>query len=230
MAITSESLKQNPRLWDEVDRGTYQIVYACPEMLLDKKGHFANVTLRNRSDFMRNLVAVAVDECHLIWDWEGFRTAFRFIGNIRNSIINVPFVCLSATLTPNVAAYVHEVCHLQRGTLRFSLSVRRNNINTMVVPVDGDDIQPLSDLIPEGVRDLLQIPKTLVFHDNIDAAITIAIALRARLPPHIASVPPETVVRVFFGSLDEEMKSQALSDIISGKIDFTISSLQARLV
>jgi superfamily II DNA/RNA helicase len=223
VAITSESLKENPRLWDEVDRGKYQIVYACPEILLSTHGHFSQFTVRPpMNTFMKNLVLVAIDECHLIWDWEAFRTAYRYIGNIRHALLKIPFVCLSATLTPNVAAYIHEVCHLQRHTIRFRMSIRRDNINTVVIPVDGDGIDPLLDLVVYPVRDLLQIPKTLIFHDNIDNAIAIMLAFHQRLPDEISGVPVETVVRVFYGSLDAPMKSQSLSDIITGKTRITI--------
>lgn len=223
MAITSDSLEKNPNLWNEVDRGDYQIVYACPEQLVKHKGHFSQTTLKSpKCAFMKNLVAVAIDECHLIWEWEGFRVGYRYIGNIRAALVGVPFVCLSATLTPNVAAYIHEVCSLQARTIRFRISIRRNNINVVVAPVDGNDIQPLLDLIPPRIQDLLQIPKTLIFHDDIDNAQLIFEALRRRLPPAVSGVPSNTIVRLFYGSIDEGMKTQSLSDIISGRTRITV--------
>jgi hypothetical protein len=68
----------------------------------------------------------------------------------------------------------------------------------------------------------LQIPKTLVFHDDIDNAQVIFEALRRRLPRSVNGVPSDTIVRLFYGSIDEQMKTQALSDIISGRTRITI--------
>ena len=147
---------------------------------------------------MSNLAAVAVDECHLVWSWEDFRLAYQRVGNLRHIFWNVPFICLSATLTPNIAAYVHEVCNLKRPTVLFSLSTRRDNINITVVPINNcNDIQPLCDLIPDSCRDILAIPKTLIFVDNIDLAKDIAVALRSRLLNEVSDIPFDILIRTY---------------------------------
>jgi hypothetical protein len=181
--------------------------------------------------FMKNLVAVAVDECHLIWDWEGFRHTYQFLGTLRSVLDTVPWACLSATLTPTVAAYVHEVCQLRSLTVRFHLSCRRNNINIAVCPIASvADLMPLCELIPAEVPDLPTIPKTVIFHDGIDRGQEIADALRARLascmvPPPSGTVPlppPNVMVQLFYSSLDDEAKKKTLDDIRSGKCRIAI--------
>ena len=134
-----------------MDSGQFKVVYATPELLLDKAGHFAKRTIRQKTAFIKNLVAVAVDECHLCWDWQSFRSQYRFIGNLRLTLTNVPFICLSATLTANVAAYVHEACRLRFPTARISISTRRDNVNLVVARIDGSGYEELEDLISEEV-------------------------------------------------------------------------------
>jgi Helicase conserved C-terminal domain len=225
VALTAEKCAKNPGLWTKVDRGEFQLVYLSPEMLLHPNGHFLNVTVRNpTSNFMKNLCLIAVDECHLIWTWEFFRSEYTHIGEIRDMFWHVPFVCLSATLTPNVAAYVHQVCRLRDRTTQFNLTTRRDNINIAVIPIGNVQYTDrlCDELIPHVPRDLLEIPKTLIFCDNIRIGKAIVDTLRKRLPHHLQGKAPDTVVRSYWASMDEEMKDRALSDIKSGRTRITV--------
>ena len=220
VALTAENTKADPILWTKVNRGEYDLVYATPEVLMDKRGHFATSTVRKPGRiFLKNLVAVAVDECHLIWDWLGFRNQYSFIGNLRLTLNRVPFVCMSATLMPNVATYVHEVCCLQSGTVRIKLSTKRDNINLVVSQVDNDNLDPLLGLIPDGIRDPLQIPKTVIFHDKVEAGIAIANQLLTCLPRKVGDqkIPRDTIVASYYSSLDYKMKLKILGDFLTGR-------------
>jgi len=101
------------RIWDEIERGEYWIIYVSPEVILNKWGQFLGSILGKSNKFMENLVTVAVDEPHLIWDWIGFRDKFQLLGTLHLVLNTIGWVLLSATLTPTVAAYAHEICNLQ---------------------------------------------------------------------------------------------------------------------
>jgi superfamily II DNA helicase RecQ len=210
VAITKKTKQENRHVWQDVEKGSYQIVYVSPEILLSKRGYFLSSLVRNHCKFLSDLVAVAIDEAHLIWDWIGFRDKYQFLGTIRNILDNVPWVLLSVTLSPMVAAYAHEVCNLRPPTLRFVRSMRRDNINLAVCPIkDEHDLTPLLELIPDGARNLLIIPKTLIFYDGIDGGQRIADALRRRIPSELSTEhDPHELVQMFFGSIDARAKKK----------------------
>jgi superfamily II DNA helicase RecQ len=117
VAVTRNAQKENARIWQEIERGDYRIVYMLPEVILNKRGPFLGRIARRINTFMDKLVAVAVDEAHLIWDWIGFRDKFQMLGNLHLVITRIGWVLLSATLTPMVAAYAHEICNLQQPSI-----------------------------------------------------------------------------------------------------------------
>src|SRR5436305_3259559 len=70
--------QEREKLWGDIDNGVYRLVYVPPEILLDKTNHFWKTTLKTGNEFMKNLVLVAIDEAHLVWDWEHFRKGYTF--------------------------------------------------------------------------------------------------------------------------------------------------------
>jgi len=217
VALTRHTKEKNKKVWDEVAKGRYQIVYASPEVILNKRGHFLVSLVRNPNKFMQNLVAVAVDEAHLIWDWIGFRDKYQLLGVLRNILSQVPWVLLSATLSPMVAAYAHEVCNLQTPSMRLILSCARDNIDMVVRPINTTrDLSPLLDLIDlRAIKDIKHLPRTIIFYDSIDGAQRIADALRV-LVPHDLPTDGRTLIQMFFGSIDDPKKTQTLLDLESG--------------
>ena len=218
VSLTEENIAKIPDLWKQVEAGEFRIVYATPEILLKRRGHFLLNVVKSKCLFMENLVAVAVDECHLVWDWERFRERYGDIGKLRSILSRIPFLCLSATLTPNVAAYVHKVCRLKDPTMRFNIGIRRDNINIIVSRVDDPGIEPLFERIPplHELRSHRQIPKTLIFHDSIDPGIDIVNQLIARMPAMVGEVSSDIIVASYYGSLDAKAKSNVLRNISEG--------------
>ena len=222
VALTKKTKEDHPNIWPKVARGEYQIVYASPEIILKKRGYFLQKLVRENCVFMDKLVTVAVDEAHLIWDWIGFRPKYQMLGTLRNLLDNVPWVLLSATLSPMVAAYAHEVCNLRIPSVRFINSCRRDNINLTVCPIESTkDYTPLLSVIPRGTRDILNIKKTAIYYDGIDGGQLIADTLRSALPPDLRDKGTE-IVQLFFGSVDEKKKREILRDLESGKCRIVI--------
>ena len=89
------------------------MVYTSLEMLLEATSRFQTEVVRENNKFTRNLTLIAVDECHCVASWEEFRPLFDEIGKLRLLFTNVPFACLSATIMPHVAGWVHEAYKLK---------------------------------------------------------------------------------------------------------------------
>lgn len=225
VALTSANVEANPALWKEVDNGNFQIVYASPEMLMDPMKHFQSHTAKGSNKFKDNLILIAIDECHCIWGWERFRPEYRRLGALRHIFINIAFVCLSATIAPHVAAYIHEVLGLQSPTILFSLSIRRDDINIMVAPFQGpDDIEPLLGLVSNSISDLLKMPKTLIFVDGVPMAQRINLSLQRELSGHLQGIPTDVFVRTYWASIDDESKSATLADFKSGRTRIVLAT------
>jgi superfamily II DNA helicase RecQ len=79
-----------------VQDGYFQLVYASPETLLAAEGYFMTEIASRNTNLEKNLVIIAVDECHLIWDWEHFRKQYKHIEKLRMLFTEVPIACLSA--------------------------------------------------------------------------------------------------------------------------------------
>ena len=48
----------------------------------------------------KKLIAIAFDEYHCIKNWGVFRPYYRLAGTLRELLLDIPFIALSATLTP----------------------------------------------------------------------------------------------------------------------------------
>jgi superfamily II DNA/RNA helicase len=95
----------------------------------------------------------------------------------------------------------------------------RNNVNMMICLIsNARDLTPLLNLIRiDTAKNLLAIPKTIIFYDGIEGGQRIAAALRSNINPELASSYNRRVlVQIYFGTVDEPKKKQILSDLISG--------------
>ena len=66
VALTKDNFEEHTNLWKQVEAGEFRVVYVTPEILLEHRGHFFLDVVRSHCTFIKNLVAVAIDECHLI--------------------------------------------------------------------------------------------------------------------------------------------------------------------
>lgn len=80
VALTSESTREDPHLWRDMNNGVYSLILASPEILLSYTSPFWLQTVRNRcNNFCRRLACIAVDEAHLLWGWREFRKEYSNI-------------------------------------------------------------------------------------------------------------------------------------------------------
>ncbi|XP_048765226.2 ATP-dependent DNA helicase RecQ-like [Ostrea edulis] len=78
---------------DTVINGQFQIVFCHPEALLNTKD---GQNLLDNDSFRSHVVAVVIDECHLLEKWgEEFRKAFKKLGSLKVFFPNILFAALS---------------------------------------------------------------------------------------------------------------------------------------
>ena len=45
---------------------------------------------------------IAIDEAHLVFDWQSFRDKYRHLQNIKSDLLTIPVMALTATASPSV--------------------------------------------------------------------------------------------------------------------------------
>jgi len=225
VAITKRNLRKDRDLWKKVDRGDYRVVYATPEILLKKNGHFLSVTKKQPDcAFMKQLTLVAADEAHTIWGWT-FRKQFKDIGYVRTVLPNVPFAAFSATFPPHVVGYVQKVCHMKLPTHILTINGRRRNINILIAEQPSRrSYDPLLDLLPTTDDELKKFAKTLIFVDSVLEARCLAIALREKLESNLPESDSWRVVRTYYSSIDDEKKDATIRLFRNGEALVTVAT------
>ena len=222
VAMTSEAVKVDWGLWKKVDNMEFQVVYATPEILLAPTSYFFKKMLHNpKSPFITNLVTVAVDECHTPSDWgEVFRPYYSMLGRLRQCLSNATFIGFSATLTPvDIKEFIRTLNLIRPVVIKES--VRRKNLVIWGAPITGEGWEDLKQLIPQGISDADEIPKTLVFVNGRLEANHICQWLRKQLPPCLQS-EGETIVRAYSSPLCEESRAFTIAGLISGIVRIAV--------
>lgn len=128
-ALTGDNVARDVKMWKDVEKGKYQIVLACPEILLSKGSHFWTkmAPKRDTNPFLKRLCAICIDEAHTPYKYgeSGFRPEFAKLGSFRNLFHNVPFLLMSATIPPNVREYLHVSLKLSNPTCLLQQSIAR---------------------------------------------------------------------------------------------------------
>ena len=212
VALTAEEIRKNPNIWKKVEHGAYRIIYASPEVLLHSGSYFWIHLLRKKCAFNTRLIGVAVDEVHVVWGYREFRTEYANIGDFRAHLRHVPFIGLSATLTPITLDYIHKALNLNWPTVLFRQSIGRCNVAIGVVTMDTSRAQRYTQLdfvVDSSERQRSRIPQTFVFVDEVEEASRVACYLRARLHPQLRAQAPN-IVRVMTACLDTTTRSSRM--------------------
>lgn len=175
--------------------GNFSVLVVQPEQLQPFRGHlprFAQV-LRNHH-FAKLVKRVHVDEAHSIYTAGislygqlPFRSAWGKLGELRLVLPrNTPFQALSGTFPPHIVRCVREQLLFHSDNVVIHLTSNRPNITYAVHPIIGslNNFQNLQFLIPEHRDDPFdskRIPKTIVFHDNLQEAANAAKYLNSML-------------------------------------------------
>jgi superfamily II DNA helicase RecQ len=220
VALTGKTTEEDPELFKKAFIDCeFQMVYTSPEYLLKPGGDFMNKILPNpKSTFISRLIAVAVDECHVALDWQGFRPKYKELFRLKECMFNIPWVCLSATLPPHYSRYVRRYLRL-RNPVVVKHTVRRSNIRLLVSKIESPDLKELNILVPTTPG--AAIPPTLVYCDDKRTVRMIATHLRERLL-EAQSLNGESLVRVYHSAIDEEPRKVFMDELKTAKSKFLI--------
>lgn len=219
VALTAEDIHEHPALWNEVGKGKHRIVYASPEVLLSPTSYFwTNILRDNQSRFTRNLVAIAIDEAHVIWGYRQFRHEFGNLGDLRAHLRSVPVLGLSATLTPNVLGYIHRVLRMASPSVIYRRPLGRSNVTLAVVPILAarENSRALLDFLIDPAKSAsFTIKKAFVFVDNIDEAHRIARHLRCLLHRDLRH-RAKAIIKVMSAALEPSTRSRNMDGLRDG--------------
>ncbi|KAH0613011.1 uncharacterized protein H6S33_009391 [Morchella sextelata] len=218
IALTATEIQARPQALREVAEGKYRLVYASPEVLLTSGSYFWVHILRKPCAFRDNLLAIAVDEAHVVWGYRTFRQEYSNLSDFRAHLRSIPIIALSATLAPNVLGYIHKVLLLASPTIIYRRPIGRANITFAVIPIRQALLAALHELdflIDRQVVIGSMIPKAFVFVDNVDSAHTIARYLRNLLHPSI-SARAKDLIKVMSASLEPDTRAQYMRGVKDG--------------
>jgi hypothetical protein len=216
-ALTGDELKRNPKLWKEIDAGTYKVLFASPELLLRPGSYFWHKMAANRKKhpFLKKLMAFVIDEAHMIWKWgaSGFRIEYKNIGHLRVYFPDTPFILLSATIAPNVRGYLHTSLHLATPTYIMRRSLLRTNIRLLFARARAPvgDYSDLDFLILNSP--VAFIPKTMIFVDDKNEAQHIATYMRKRLSDPVEGA---TAICVYTAAHSTNSRNEFMSLFLAG--------------
>lgn len=177
--------------------GEFSVLIIQPEQLQSFEGHlprFAQV-LRTPS-FSRLVKRVHIDEAHTIYTagialygQPPFRSAWGKLGELRLTLPkSTPVQALSGTFPPHIVKCVKDQLLFQsESDTTIHLTSNRPNITYAIHPVVGSlsDFRNLQFLVPESggySYDPKRIPKTIIFHDNIQEAANAAKYINSLFP------------------------------------------------
>ncbi|QGA16585.1 hypothetical protein EYB26_004252 [Talaromyces marneffei] len=169
--LTSNTKQSQPGIMKRIEDGDYTHILVGPE--LATKGIFPE--LLRLPKLGRRIGLVAIDECHLISQWSGFRNAFLQLGILRDSLRqDVVWLGCSATVTKEVEGIILD----KAGFHEVSDSFHQTEI--IQVPIDRDDIffdmKPIPRVSSKEASPQ-NILKTIIFVENISDIIEAYLAL-----------------------------------------------------
>lgn len=198
IALTSIAIVENPKLWQRVDRGMYDIILASLKALLGSQSWFWLKTAKTPSNkFCHQFRCIAINKAHLIWAWWDFKEEYRMIGYLKDVFLNILTLISFATITPNVLEYIRVSLKLSPPSHIYRQPLDQLNLIYMVAPIRKPRFEDLAFTIISGGA-VGNIPKTMIFVDSIDEAVAMTKFLPSRLPEHIKDIGRvDQIIRIF---------------------------------
>ena len=197
-----------------VSEGKFSVLIVQPEQLSMLAGHLPRLAQLIEKDqlFRKRILRVHVDEAHFIflaglelYGLPAFRPAWGKLGEFRVKLRKgVVFQALSGTQPKHIKKIIVEkLLFKEEKFCSIKLSSNRPNIIYATHPIVGDrsDFRNLDFLIPDPYPANLQLPKTLVFHDNVDECTSAAAYVNDRLPKILSG---KGIVKHYHGGMSKD--------------------------
>ncbi|TFK17586.1 P-loop containing nucleoside triphosphate hydrolase protein [Coprinopsis marcescibilis] len=187
----------------------YQILLISPDLLLSKR--FVDEMLRDRT-FTRRILSVVVDEAHVISHWgSGFRKKYGEMGMLCAFLPrNTPFVAMSATLPHRVHSDVLRKLEFAKSDfININVGNDCSNVALVVRAMEHamNTYQDLQFVVPAGATKVEDIPKTMLYADNIPKCIELEDYLEALLPENLWH---QGLIGPFSATFPSEYQEEAL--------------------
>jgi superfamily II DNA helicase RecQ len=139
---------------------------------------------------------------------------YSSLGVLREAFSHIPFLGLTATMTPTAISYFFKSVRFKRPTI-IKQTVRRTNVDIWVASIVGKEYEDLRVLFSHGISSAEDIPQTIIFYSGRVGCGRMAKWLRSQLPAALRS-ESETIIRNYNGVLDERSKEETLELLRSG--------------
>ena len=147
-------------------------VFISPELVLSSD--FDRDVVRSDS-FRFRLRPFAMDEIHCVEDWKHFRPMYSQLGTLRTRLPKVPYLGVTATLTPASEDIIRRAGGFDYGCRIHRTSIDRPEIAIHVLFAEGhltsfDDLRrffPLQTPSRRPIQKANQVPKTVFYFNTI---------------------------------------------------------------
>ncbi|KAL0205627.1 hypothetical protein P9112_000934 [Eukaryota sp. TZLM1-RC] len=128
-SLDPEQSSLTSQLLNNMEHVNLKVVLTTPESITLKK----NLSLLE-SLYSRNLVSFfTIDECHLVCEWNSFRSAFNKLNILRSKFPSTPLLALTATASKEVKKHVFSKLKLKSSTVTVTVAPDRPNIKYSVL-------------------------------------------------------------------------------------------------
>ena len=161
---------------------TWVLVLTSPELALSKE--FQNDILVRNTPFKRRLGLLAIDELHLVSQWDEFRPEYGQIHALRIRVgQDIPCVGLSATLSNELLRKAIKSCGFKGDVEILRSTIDRPNIHIQVQHLQHTkkSMDDLCRVLPMQYSGPCSIPKTLIHTQTIAEALQAMTRLRKRM-------------------------------------------------
>ena len=198
---------------------TVSLLFVSPEWLFN--GNDRNLATVQRLCASGKVCLVAINEAHLIYDWQDFRQSYKKCEEVHTLFPGVPVMALSATVTPQVHTALTTI--LTDPVIETS-SVNRSNVFLAAEPcnykraegskqsisLDSRDFNTFADRVNDIISDIC----TIVYTDFACHVAPIVLALRDR---NIQAVS-------YYGKMKEGEKQESYFKWKSGEIQAIVAT------
>ncbi|KAI1238695.1 hypothetical protein IHE44_0013435 [Lamprotornis superbus] len=132
---------QSKQVRDSILGGQYRVIYMTPEFCS------GNLKLLQDLDQTVGITLIAVDEAHCISEWgHDFRSSFRNLGSLKNTLPSVPIIALTATASPSIREDIVKCLNLRNPQVTCT-SFDRPNLYLEVGQQSGDIMRDLKQFL-----------------------------------------------------------------------------------
>ena len=165
-SIFVHSKQKTSHQLEQIVRGEYKIIFACPEML--ESPTFSQIL--HSTSFQGSLSAIYIDEAHLVHESTSWHPAYTRIHQLRTLIgYYIPMVAISATLPSLYRHSLVTFTGLRVNYKLINLGNFRPELSTVILYMEHEhnSFKDLAFLLRDDVQ-TQDIVKTIIYADDLN--------------------------------------------------------------